>query len=367
MANDSHAGRPRLKDVASLAGVSTATVSRVVNDRPGVSDEIRDRVADALRQLQWEPSGLRGSRRARTVGLLVPELTNPIFPTFAQGIEQRLGLSGMTTVLCTSTPEGVSEAEHVEELLELGVAALVFIAGSHADTEADHSMFHDLAARGVPVIVVNGRAPTLTGVASVTCDDVEAGRLATAHLLSLGHRRIGLSAGGLRYVAGQRRADGWAKALSDAGLRAGAVVDAEGGGAPRVPPSDATEPPSPLCEDTYTISGGRRAGEVLLEEGVTAIVAASDLIAIGVLQAARARGLRIPEDLSVVGYDDSLLMPHVDPPLTTVRQPVNDICRAIARLCIAASNGESLRTSEMAFHPELISRRSTGPAPGLVG
>lgn len=351
--------------MASLAGVSTATVSRVVNGRPGVSEEVRDRVADALRQMQWEPSGLRGSRRARTVGLLVPELTNPIFPTFAQGIEQRLGLSGMTTVLCTSTPEGVSESEHVEELLELGVSALVFIAGSHADTEADHSTFHDLAARGVPVIVVNGRSPTLKGIASVTCDDVEAGRVATAHLLTLGHRRIGLAAGGLRYIACQRRVDGWAKALSDAGLQAGAAVGPDGA-EPAPVGEDAVEAPSPLCEDTYTISGGRRAGDVLLDEGVTAIVAASDLIAIGVLQAARARGLRIPEDLSVVGYDDSLLMPHVDPPLTTVRQPVNDICRAIARLCIAAANGKALRTSEMAFHPELIARASTGPAPGLV-
>jgi LacI family transcriptional regulator, repressor for deo operon, udp, cdd, tsx, nupC, and nupG len=351
--------RPRLKDVAERAGVSTATVSRVVNARPGVSDDVRERVTDVLRQMQWEPSGLRGSRSARTVGLLVPELTNPIFPAFAQGIEQRLGLSGMTTVLCTSTPDGVSEADHVEGLLEVGVAALVFIAGSHADTEADHTLFADLAARVVPVIVVNGRAPDVTGAASVTCDDVEAGRLATAHLTSLGHRRVGLAAGSLRYVAGRRRADGWAKALSDAGLSAGPVVDATDG-----PLGEGDG--SPLCEDGYTIAGGRRAGDVLLDRGATAIVAASDLIAIGVLQAARVRGLDVPDDLSVVGYDDSLLMPHVCPPLTTVRQPVDEMCRAIARLCADAGKGDPLRTSELAYQPELIARGSTGPAPGLV-
>ncbi|CAN5169832.1 LacI family DNA-binding transcriptional regulator [soil metagenome] len=353
--------RPKLKDVAAVAGVSTATVSRVVNDRPGVSDDVRERVNDALRQMQWEPTGMRGSRRARTVGLLVPELTNPVFPAFAQGIEQRLSLSGMTTVLCTSTPDGVSESEHVEDLLELGVSALVFVAGSHADTEADHAIFADLASRDVPVVVVNGRSPDITQAASVTCDDTEAGRLATAHLASLGHQRIGLAAGGLRYVAGQRRADGWAKALSDAGLHVGVSVTAEEG------ESALDSQTSPLCEDSYTIAGGRRAGDVLLDEGVTAIVAASDLIAIGVLQAARVRGLRVPEDLSVVGYDDSLLMPHVDPPLTTVRQPVDDICRAIAAMCVAAGNGQPLRTSELAYQPELIARGSTGPAPGLVG
>ena len=102
-----------MKDLVRFAGASTATVSRVVNGRPGVSDGVRDRVTDALREMQWEPAGLRGARRARTVGLLVPELTNPVFPAFAQGIEVRLSRAGMLTMLCTSTPEGVSEREHV--------------------------------------------------------------------------------------------------------------------------------------------------------------------------------------------------------------------------------------------------------------
>ncbi|WP_370324608.1 LacI family DNA-binding transcriptional regulator [Euzebya sp.] len=360
------AGRPKLRDVAAVAGVSTATVSRVVNDRPGVSQEVRDRVADALRQIGWEPPGLAGGRRARTVGLLVPELDNPIFGVFAQGIESRLGLSGMMTTLCTSRPDGVGEVEHVEALLELGVAALVFIAGSHADTTADHGMYADLVARGVPVVVVNGRVPELPEVASVTCDDVEAGRMATEHLTRLGHRRIGLAAGSLRYVASQRRADGWAKALSDAGLEAGASVGLDVPERDRARPADARTA-SPLCQDTYTIAGGRRAADALLDEGVTGIVAASDLIAVGALEAVRARGLRVPQDVSVVGYDDSLLMGYLDPPLTTVRQPVDQMCRAIATLCVEVREGRPLRRTELAFRPELIARASTGPAPGLVG
>lgn len=333
--------RPRLKDVASLAGVSTATVSRVVNDRPGVSDAVRDRVVDALRQLEWEPSGMRGNPRRRTVGLLVPELTNPIFPAFAQGIESRLGRSGMTTILCTSSPDGVGERVHVDAVVDIGVAAAVFIAGSHADTGADHGMYADLRERGVAVIVVNGRAPGLEDLPAVTSDDVEAGRLATEHLLRLGHRRIGLAAGQLRYVAASKRQEGWSRALSAAG------VDAE----------------QPMVEETYTIAGGRRAGERLLDAGATGIVAASDIIALGVVQAVRARGLRVPEDVSVVGYDDSLLIPHTEPPLTTVRQPVDQLCRAIARLCVQAAEGVELPSTELAFHPELIARGSTGPAP----
>lgn len=351
--------RPKLKDVADLAGVSTATVSRVVNERPGVSGEIRARVLDALRQLNWEPAGLRGGRQARSVGLLVPELTNPIFTAFAQGIETRLGRSAMMTMLCTSHPEGVTEADHVEELLEMGVAALVFIAGSHCDTEAveDHAMYLDLIDRGVPVIVVDGRVHGLEAASSVTCDDAESGRLATEHLTRLGHTRIGLAAGDLRYVPSQARADGWAKALSDAGLHAAVGLGAEG---------DDPAAASPLCEEGYTIAGGRRAGDVLIDAGVTAVVAASDLIAVGVLQAARARGLEVPGELSVVGYDDSLLVPHLNPPLTTVRQPVADMCRTIAALCVKAGRGEPLPTAERVFLPELIARDSTGPAPGLV-
>lgn len=341
--------RPTLKDVAAIAGVSPATVSRVVNARPGVRDEVRERVHAALRDLEWEPAGLRGARRARTVGLLVPELTNPVFPAFAQGVEVRLARSGMLTMLCTSGSEGMGEAAHVEELLRLGVAALVFIAGSHADLGADHAMYAELIDRGVGVVVVNGRAPDLDGVASVTCDDEEAGRIATAHLRRLGHRRIGLAAGELRFVAARRRMAGWAAELSDAGV----VGDDPGGGA------------GPVAESGYGIAAGRRAGEALLDEGVTGVVAASDEIALGVVQAARARGLRVPEDLSVVGYDDSPLMAHVDPPLTTVRQPVDAMCRAIGRLCATAGEGEPLPAEELAFHPELIARGSTGVAPGL--
>lgn len=349
--------RPRLEDVAKHAGVSTTTVSRVVNGRPGVSAKVQNRVADALRQLRWEPAGLRGGRRARGVGLLLPELTNPIFTAFAEGIETRLGRSGMRMMLCTSHPEGVTEAEHVDGLLEMGVAALVFIAGSHCDTRDpdDHAQLIDVVDRGVPVITVNGLAPGIKGVASVACDDVEAGRLATEHLIRLGHRHIGLAPGDLRYVAAQARSTGWTKALCEAG-----VDRAVGPGIP-AEPSRA----QPLCESGYTIRAGRQAGATLLNQGVTAIVAGSDLIAVGVLQVARMRGLRIPEELSVVGYDDSLLMPHVNPPLTTVRQPVDQMCRTIADLCIQAGKGEPLPLTALAFQPELIARQSTGPAPTL--
>ncbi len=321
-------------------------MSRVVNDRPGVSDTVRDRVTDALRQLRWEPSGIKGGRQARSVGLLFPELTNPIFPIFAQGIEWRLGLGGMITVLCTSSPDGVNEQEHVDELLDMGIAALVFVAGSHADNSADHGMYTSIVERGVPTIVVNGRADGLEHVASVTCDDVESGRMATEHLTRLGHRRVGLAAGRLDYVAGRNRRAGWERALEQADV----TVDGR----------------TPVHEDSYTVDGGRRAGEALLDQGVTGVVCASDVIAIGVMEAAQARGLRIPEDISVVGYDDSMLMRYLNPPLTTVRQPIDAMCSAIARLCTDATEGRDLATQEFAYLPELIARSSTGPVQAVV-
>ena len=166
----------------------------------------------------------------------------------------------MTTILCTSSPDGVGERVHVEAVADIGVAAAVFVAGTHADTEADHGVYDELRERGVAVIVVNGRAPGLEHLPAVTTDDVEAGRLATEHLLRLGHRRIGLAAGQLRYMAASQRREGWAAAMAAAGL------DADQG----------------VVEEAYTISGGRRAGDVLLDRGVTGIVAASDVIALGV-------------------------------------------------------------------------------------
>ncbi|MEU1604851.1 LacI family DNA-binding transcriptional regulator [Micromonospora matsumotoense] len=331
--------RARLSDIAQQAEVSEATVSRVLNDRPGVAPETRQAVLTALDVLGYErPARLR-KRSAGLVGLVVPELENPIFPAFAQVIESTLAQSGFTPVLCTQTPGGVTEDEYVEMLLDRQVSGIVFVSGLHADTAANHDRYRALIARPLPVVMINGYAP---GIAApfVSCDDREATELAVAHLVALGHRQIGLITGPDRFVPVQRRVAGFRAAMTRLGST-GSELDA-------------------LAElSLFGVEGGEAAAGRLIERGVTGIVCGSDLMALGAVRAGRQRGLSVPGELSVVGYDDSPLMAFTDPPLTTMRQPVAAMAVAAVRALVDEINGHAAPHSEYLFRPELVVRGST--------
>ncbi|MBE7701914.1 LacI family DNA-binding transcriptional regulator [Oerskovia sp. Sa1BUA8] len=338
--------RTRLTDLAEQAGVSTATVSRVLNGKVGVASETRQAVLAALDLLGYErPEKLR-NRSAGLVGLIVPELTNPVFPAFAQVIESLLSEHGYTPLLCTQSPGGTTEDEYVEMLLDHAVDGIVFISGLHADTQAGHDRYERLRSRGMPIVLVNGYAPGVDAP-FVSPDDVASMELSVRHLQSLGHRRIGLAIGPGRFVPAQRKLASFADALVRYGL------------------ADSTDQAAEHVVITlYTVEGGQAAAGELIDSGHTAIVCGSDLMALGAIRAARSRGLRVPEDVSVVGYDDSPLIAFTDPPLTTVRQPVAAMGQAAVSALLTEISGERAPRSELLFQPELIVRGSTGAAPG---
>ena len=331
--------RPRLHDVAAQAGVSEATVSRVLNGKPGVGQETRLQVLTALDVLGYErPAALR-STSAGLVGLVVPELVNPIFPAFAQLIESGLAGHGYTPVLCTQTPGGVTEDEYVEMLLARGVAGIIFISGLHADSTADASRYHALVDRGLPIVFVNGTRPEIS-VPCISTDDAGAVRTAVTHLTALGHTRFGLAVGPARFVPVERKVEAY---------RAAMAAD------PRIKGFE---------EYTmFSVEGGHAATARLLDAGVTAVICGSDLMALGAVRAARARGLDVPRDVSVVGYDDSPLMAFTDPPLTTVRQPVASMSQSAVQSLVEAITGHDGAQGEYLFDAELVVRGSTGPAP----
>ncbi|MFD9489466.1 LacI family DNA-binding transcriptional regulator [Streptomyces sp. NPDC059991] len=331
---------PRLADIASQAAVSEATVSRVLNGRPGVADATRQRVLAALDVLGWErPAQLR-HRSAGLVGLVTPELTNPIFPAFAQAVEQVLAGHGYTPVLCTQLPGGATEDELVEQLEERGVNGIVFLSGLHADTAADPVRYLALTERRVPFVLVNGyneriRAPF------VSPDDHAAMAMAVGHLADLGHTRIGLAAGPLRYVPSRRKAEGFAAALGERfGLRA-------------------EEAAAYIGHTLFSVEGGQVAAGALLDQGCTGVVCASDMMALGAVRAARERGLAVPAEVSVVGFDDSRLIAFTDPPLTTVRQPVRAMATAAVGALLEEIRGNPVQRTEFVFQPELVVRGST--------
>jgi alanine racemase len=333
-----------LADIAAQAGVSEATVSRVLNDKPGVSDGARQSVLAALDVLGYErPSRLR-RRSAGLVGLVVPELENPIFPAFAQVIDDALASRRFTPVLCTQSPGGISEDEYVESLLDHGVAGIVFVSGRHADTRADHERYRTLVERGMPVVFVNGFTPDLDAP-FLSTDDREAMSLAVSHLVQLGHRRIGLAIGPRRFVPALRKREGFVAALvRDLGL---AEREAEGW----------------IEEALFTVEGGAAATRRLVDRGATAVVCGSDLMALGAVRAAREAGLAVPADCSVIGFDDSRLTQFLDPPLTTVRQPVQALGAAAVSALADAIEGEPVPPHEYLFRPELVLRASTARAP----
>ncbi|MFF3032413.1 LacI family DNA-binding transcriptional regulator [Streptomyces rubiginosohelvolus] len=327
----------RLAQVAKKVGVSEATVSRVLNGKPGVSDTTRQSVLTALDVLGYErPTQLRGER-ARLVGLVLPELQNPIFPAFAEVIGGALAQQGLTPVLCTQTKGGVSEADYVDLLLQQQVSGVVFAGGFFAQAEAPHGHYRLLAERKIPVVLVNAAIAGLD-FPCVACDDAVAVEQAWRHLVSLGHERIGLVLGPADHIPSRRRLEAARRVAG--GLLADEFVE----------------------RSIFSLEGGQAAASRLLDRGVTGIVCASDPLALGAVRAVRRRGLRVPDDVSVVGYDDSAFMTCTEPPLTTVRQPIEAMGRAAVDLLAAQIQGSAVPHAELLFEPELVVRASTSQA-----
>ncbi|MEE1801042.1 LacI family DNA-binding transcriptional regulator [Streptomyces sp. NPDC101062] len=334
----------RLAQVAKKVGVSEATVSRVLNGKPGVSPATRQSVLTALDVLGYErPTQLRGER-ARLVGLVLPELQNPIFPAFAEVIGGALAQQGLTPVLCTQTKGGVSEADYVELLLQQQVSGVVFAGGLFAQADAPHDHYRLLAERRIPVVLINAPIENLD-FPCISCDDAVAVEQAWRHLSSLGHERIGLVLGPADHVPSRRK------------LAAGHAAYAATGGAGPALPDERVE------RTMFSLEGGHAAAARLLDRGVTGIICASDPLALGAVRAARRRGLAVPGEVSVVGYDDSAFMTCTEPPLTTVRQPIEAMGRAAVEMLNAQIQGATVPPGELLFEPELVVRGSTGQAP----
>ncbi|PPK92429.1 DNA-binding LacI/PurR family transcriptional regulator [Kineococcus xinjiangensis] len=332
--------RTSLADIAARAGVSQATVSRALNGRPGVAQATRERIAAAVEGLGYQRLTVPQAHPAGLVGVVVPEIDNPVFPALGQAVGRVLVASGLSWALFSQGPGGLDEDQCTTTLLGHGACGAVMVSGLHADLSADASRYALLRERGLALVTVNGYRPT-AGVPSFSVDDREGMTQVLRHLVRLGHRRIGLAVGPPHYVTTARKVGAF---------RAAHRV---------VLGHDA--PPALLAHAPFGLAGGRAAAGALAAAGASAVVCGSDLTALGAVEALRARGLRVPEDVSVVGSDDSPLMAHTDPALTTVRMPVEELAAAAVGALLGQLEGEAVEPSDTLIAPQLTVRRSTAP------
>ncbi|MFD5463851.1 LacI family DNA-binding transcriptional regulator [Kitasatospora sp. NPDC127059] len=321
-------------EVAERAGVSVATVSRVLNRKTGVSQKTRQAVERVLEELGYERSITGGG----IIGVITPGLSIPIFGVLAEKIGLALAPHGLRAVVCPALPGGVQERDFLKSLLDLGASGIVFCSASNTLDAVDPELVPLLESRAVPYVCINGRFEEGSSVAYST-DDGYAAELSVRHLHQLGHRRIGMAAGPVGNRPADRRVEGYRAAMAALGLDTEELI----------------------VRQTYSVEGGQFAAEQLLDQGASAVIACSDQMALGAIRAARRQGLAVPGDVSVIGYDDGPLMEFTDPPLTTVRQPVDRLAAEVARGLVGLLSGRQVPVGELMFQPEVVVRGTTGP------
>ena len=330
--------RATIADVAAAAGVHASTVSRALNPatRGMVTEAVAARVAEAADRLGWRPSALAAglrTRRSRTVGILVPDLVNPVFPPIVRAAETQLAEAGYATLVANTDNDPAREALLVERMAAHLVDGLMLASAGKG------SRAIELCARaGIPTVLINRRLAG-SGLPAVVNDDRRGMGLAVRHLLDLGHRRIAHLAGPPGISTATDRRTGFRAALRAAGL-------------------DPEEAPMAAAE-AYTIEAGRRAMESLLAgPRFTAVAVANDMLCLGAFDALTAAGLSVPGDVSVTGFNDMPFVDRIAPPLTTVRIQHAEMGRRGAELLLAALTEPASR-EDVVLEPELVVRAST--------
>lgn len=329
-----------LDDVALAAGVSTATVSRVINHLPRVADTTRQRVLDAIERLHYTPNfagRMLATQRTHTLGLIITDITNPFYPTVVRGVEAAAQDLGFSVLLYDTAENKQHEAQALQLLRERQVDGLV-ICSSRLGT----SRLAQVAHGKMPVVFINSQ-PAPTTIGSVETDHEAGMRAAVEHLVQLGHRHIAYLGGPRASQVQQRRL----KAFHDVAEALG-VRTLEGSKQP-------------------TIEGGESGTHELLCKldpnlRPTALITYNDLMAAGALLASRACGLRVPDDLSLIGHDDIPMAALLSPALTTVRQPMQELgSRAVAMLAEHLQRAVTAHPTILSLRPQLIARASTAP------
>jgi LacI family transcriptional regulator len=337
-----------LRDVAAQAGVHPATASRALNPetRLLVREETARRVLEAAEALGYHPNPVARSlrtRRSHTVGVIIPDLTNPLFPPIVRGLEDRLASAGYVALIGNTDGDGERERLVFDQMRARHVDGMVLATAHLSDP-----LLAEASGAGLPVVLVN-RTAADHSIPAVSVDNERGMRMAVAHLIGQGHIRIAHIAGPQEVSTGLYRYRGFVAAMEAHGLTA--------------------DPDLIVMAKAYSIEEGRRCLRLLLDRGngCTAVAAANDMLAVGCFAALDEAGLSCPADLSVVGFNDMPFIDRLRPPLTTIRFAHYQVGTEAAQLLLERLSGKDTPVRALYLAPELVVRGSTAPLPPASG
>ncbi|EGQ9852880.1 substrate-binding domain-containing protein [Vibrio cholerae] len=326
-----------MKDIARLAGVSTSTVSHAINKSRFVSDEIAERVNNAAQQLNYAPSALARSlkmNRTKTIGMLVTTSTNPFFGEVVKGVERSCYHQGYNLILCNTEGDNQRMKASINTLLQKRVDGLLLMCSTLEGERLDvFDRYPD-----IPVVVMDW-GPILFASDKIQDNSLQGGYMAAKHLIECGHREIGCITGPLIRHQAQMRYEGYKRALAEAGIAIN---------------------PDWIVESDFECEGGYQAFEKLYQRGKlpSALFVSNDMMAMGVIQAASQRGLRVPDDLSLIGYDDVHIAKFMTPALTTIHQPKYRLGKAAVDTLLYRLENPDTTAQVVQLEPTLVVRNS---------
>ena len=324
-------------DVAREAGVSIAAVSQVINGKGKISEERRNEIMEVMARLNYQPSVIASAltgKKTYTIGLLVPDISNPFFAEIARAVEDQSHHLGYSLFICSTDNKKERAERYLALMQQKRVDGMIIGTGM-----ADKSALAHLVKRSVPIVAIAREANL--GTNTVIIDDYIGGGMAASHLLERNHTRVGLLTESDEVSSSRERVRGFRDVWSQAGLAL-------------------EENMIRACGNDLVRDGKLQAGELLRQpHSPSALFCCNDLLAIGALQAVKERGLRVPQDVSVIGFDNTILAEVTDPPLTTVAQPTEMMGKLAVDSLVRRLEGEQTDDERVVLRPELVIRQST--------
>ncbi|AZV59263.1 LacI family DNA-binding transcriptional regulator [Peribacillus frigoritolerans] len=327
--------KPTIYDVANEAGVSISTVSKVLNNTGSIAEKTRKRVRETMRELNYQPSVVASvKKRIQTIGLLIPNIANPFMAEIARGIENHLKKFGFSLMICSTDNDLKTEIEYISILKQKYIDGIIIATGLKED-----KAIKELLNAEIPVALLSRDVSSLA-VDSVLVDDFLGGFEATEHLINLGHQKIAMITEDINFPTIKTRVEGYKQALEKAGLEYDESL---------------------VLLNNTSLEEGKQSTRKLLNLSVppTAIFASTEFLAIGAIQAARELKVKVPQKLSIIGFDDTVLATICDPPLTTIAQPIHEMSEKVVELLIAEIENPKETKQRVVLSPKLVVREST--------